>query len=117
MKIKASNVTTIAGPEGLLFHDLSSDQQQRWKSLLVPQLVSSGLVPLEYAGYIHDPCGYLVCENDRIVPTTSQESLMQGMKDAGAEVETWSRPWGHEAALAHPEELKKILLEFEKKSM
>lgn len=41
----------------------------------------------------------------------------RGMKDAGAEVETWSRARGHEAALAHPDELKKILLDFEKKSM
>lgn len=101
-------------PENLLFHELSPDKQQQWKSLLVPQSVYSGLVPLDYAGYVHVPCGYLLCENDRLVPIAMQERLVQGMKDAGAQVKTWRRPWGHELTMAHPDELKELLLEFGK---
>jgi hypothetical protein len=76
-------VTTISDPENLLFHEMPEDQQQHWKSLLVPQSVYSGLVPLEYAGYVHFPCGYLICENDRLVPVAMQERLVEEMKDAG----------------------------------
>jgi hypothetical protein len=99
-------------PENLLFHELSLDQQRHWKSFLVPQSVFSGLVTLDYAGYLHVPCGYLLCDNDRLVPIAMQERLVKEMKGAGAQVKTWRQPLGHEPALAWTEGLKDLLLQF-----
>ena len=72
------------------------------------------MTKLEYPGYLHVTCGYLLCENDRMAPIAIQERLVKDMKDAGAEVKTWRRPIGHEPHLAWTEGLRDLLLEFGK---
>jgi hypothetical protein len=102
----------LSDPETSLFHELSPEQQQHWKGLLVPQSGLSGMTKLEYAGYLHVPCGYLLCENDRLVPIELQERLVKNMENAGTQVKIWRRPLGHEPALAWTDGLKNLLLEF-----
>ena len=70
------------------------------------------MTKLEYQGYLHVPCGYLLCENDRLAPIAIQERLVKDMRDAGADLKTWRRPLGHEPPLAWTEGLKDLLLEF-----
>lgn len=47
------------------------------------------MTKLEYAGYLHVPCGYLLCENDRMGPIRIQERLAQDTRDAGADLKAW----------------------------
>ncbi|KAH7031644.1 Alpha/beta hydrolase fold-1 [Microdochium trichocladiopsis] len=71
---------TCRDAKELLFHDLPPDQADRWhKELRVQPTVrhwaSSG--PVAHCGWRNVPSTYILCEQDRLIPTELQEALAE----------------------------------------
>lgn len=82
-----------------LFAELPPDEKENWSSLRVPESFSPHATTPSYGGYLHVPCGYLLCENDRLVPVPVQEVLVKGLENMGGKGITWRFSAGHEPGI------------------
>ncbi|KAK9805416.1 hypothetical protein WJX73_002806 [Symbiochloris irregularis] len=79
----AEGATELIDPTKYFYHDLPTDQQKYWASKLRP-FKGSRIDKGGYAGYLHVPSTYLVCENDRVVQVELQRKIIKAAVQAGA---------------------------------
>jgi len=113
-----SGLVTCNDPERCLFSPTERTAHaaliKRMAESLTAQPMESNLTRLEYAGYRNVSCGYVVCEEDTMIPVAMQESLVASLKgEQGApEVKVWRCRSGHEPAITQPELVKGIAVKF-----
>jgi hypothetical protein len=73
---------TITSPENYLFNDLEPEIAAKWTPTLTASPVPKTILTND--AYSSLPCGYLVLENDLMVPKAYQEGMaaLQGQKTA-----------------------------------
>lgn len=64
-----------------------------------------------YAGWMDLPVWYLACTEDRAVPVEIQRMMVQGAKDAGANVTSREINSGHSVLLCKPRESAEFITE------
>ncbi|KAF2826260.1 alpha/beta-hydrolase [Ophiobolus disseminans] len=71
----------------IFYNDISEAEQKRWFATLHSQTVATMVAPATGASWEEIPSAYLLCEDDRAIPAAGQEAMIQGAKDAGAQVD------------------------------
>ncbi|OJK00926.1 hypothetical protein ASPACDRAFT_117534 [Aspergillus aculeatus ATCC 16872] len=95
------NTITVRDPVQVLFHDVSDGGS--WAQSLRPHAYVTHTTPATDAAYLHIPCSYMLCEDDRAIPLFVQEMMVDRARAKGARFETEKVKTAHTPRLADPE--------------
>lgn len=107
----SSHLATVNNPARFFFHDLPEDRATDLAKDLTatPQLASA----LSHCAYGTLPMGYLVCEEDRLLPVGLQRVMIEGAEAVGAfKMEVFTVKVGHECFFSDEEGVVKAVEEF-----
>jgi pimeloyl-ACP methyl ester carboxylesterase len=90
----------------LLYNDLSSDEAAEWEARLIPQSHAVEKSEIAVTAFKHIPSTYIICENDKAVPTQYQEMFAGA---TGAKVIKLAA--GHMPMLSQPDTLVEKVVE------
>ncbi|KAL0932690.1 uncharacterized protein CTRU02_211653 [Colletotrichum truncatum] len=93
----------------LLYSDLPRKEHQRWLKLLRPFPIASSQYPTQSPAYRDIETLYIYCENDALLPSVVQRSLVTKVRERGFEVHEESLQAGHFPSLSMPKELANII--------
>ncbi|EED18712.1 conserved hypothetical protein [Talaromyces stipitatus ATCC 10500] len=98
-----NNTVLSSDPYTLFFHDVPNGQE--WAQTLRPHAWASMNSPTTSASYLEIPCAYLLCENDRAIPLSVQEAMVERARSKGAVITTEKVKTGHTPWLVVPDEV------------
>ncbi|PYH78200.1 hypothetical protein BO82DRAFT_435148 [Aspergillus uvarum CBS 121591] len=96
-----TNTITVRDPVQVLFHDVPDGGS--WAQSLRPHAYVTHTTPATNAAYLHIPCSYLLCEEDRAIPFFVQEMMVESARVKGAQLETEKVKTAHTPWLANPD--------------
>jgi len=65
----------------LFFHDLPSDDQEKWASTLKPHSLHAFWSKLTHAAWQHIPSTYVFCTNDKVIPPAMVEPVIKDAQE------------------------------------
>ncbi|KAL4911297.1 hypothetical protein BDW74DRAFT_172763 [Aspergillus multicolor] len=80
-------------PLELFFHDVADGAT--WASKLRPAAWSTTIAPATDAAYLKLPSSYLLCEEDRAIPSFVQQMMIDKARENGADMKTEKVKTGH----------------------
>lgn len=87
-----------------LYHDVPRQEAEKMIAGLKPQSLGSFQAKMKSpAAWREIPVAYLVCEEDKALPAMLQDGMIQGVKDAGADVVVERLAASHSPHLSQPE--------------
>ncbi|KAI6758449.1 hypothetical protein HG530_010689 [Fusarium avenaceum] len=101
---EANGTQSCKDPKSLLFSDLPDEQVDKWLPGLQHQPFTGYSTKLQYCGWRDVPSVYIICEGDKLLPVSFQES---GAKLAGSEIVRLDG--GHMVQLSQTEKLADII--------
>lgn len=104
MTQEANGTQSCKDPRSLLFSDLPDEQVDKWLPGLQHQPFTGYSTKLQYCGWRDVPSVYIICEGDKLLPVSFQES---GAKLAGSEIVRLDG--GHMVQLTQTEKLADII--------
>ncbi|PYI13372.1 alpha/beta-hydrolase [Aspergillus violaceofuscus CBS 115571] len=96
-----ANTITVREPAQVLFHDVPDGGS--WAQSLRPHAYVTHTTPATSAAYLHIPCSYLLCEEDRAIPLFVQEMMVESARAKGAQFEIEKVKTAHTPWLANPD--------------
>jgi hypothetical protein len=88
----------------VFYSDLVEKEQQYWFAQIQSQALASFYAPATGASWKGIPTSYLLCEEDQCVPPIVQEAMVNGVKEAGGEIEVTRVKSGHSPFLSRVDE-------------
>ncbi|MBE7180361.1 MAG: alpha/beta fold hydrolase [Terriglobus roseus] len=92
------------------YNDLPEEEQKRLADALRPHSIASFKDGARNAAHLVVPSSYLLCELDNAIVPAAQEAMVQGVRDAGADMRVERLKCGHSPFLSHPDETVDFLL-------
>lgn len=92
-------------PIPTFYHDLPTSVAESWASKLVRHSYATKFVGANSAAWRILPSTYLICEDDRAIPSFVQEGMVKTCQDAGAPMVTERIFTGHSPFLVKPDEV------------
>ena len=105
MTLEQEGAMHCKSPEDLLFNDLDEISTKMWLKTLQPQPAEGWDKTVTYCGWRKVTSGYLVCDNDQIIPAPMQHELAAL---AGSIVETYDA--GHMPMLSMPDKVAEVIV-------
>jgi pimeloyl-ACP methyl ester carboxylesterase len=92
-------------PEALFYNDLPPEDVSYWTSRLQKHSSATFKDSVNiYPGWADVPVSYIFCQKDGAIPVQIQQAMVQGAKEAGANITTMSLGTSHSPFLSEPEE-------------
>lgn len=101
-----TDITTAAKD---VFNDLPLEQAKPLVAAWPGHSAISFAGPLTYAAYNDVPVTYFLCEDDNIIPSFAQRSIIENMKKSGAQVEVVSVNCSHCPNESQPEKVIEVI--------
>lgn len=103
----------VDAPRELFYHDLSKEEGDYWVTKLKRQALRVMVEGGEhaYAGWLDVPVQVLATTEDKAFPIQAQRMLVQGAKDAGADITVREIMSSHSPMLSKPQETANFILE------
>ncbi|KAM0185796.1 hypothetical protein ACHAPA_011964 [Fusarium lateritium] len=101
---EANGTQSCKDPRNLLFSDLSDEEVDKWLPGLQHQPLTGYATKLQYCGWRDVPSVYVICEGDKLLPTSLQETCA---KQAGSEIVRVDG--GHMVQLSQTEKVADII--------
>jgi pimeloyl-ACP methyl ester carboxylesterase len=87
-----------------LYHDVPRQDAEKMIAGLKPHSLGSFQTKMKSpAAWKEIPAAYLVCEEDKALPAMLQDAMIQGVKEAGADVVVERLAASHSPHLSQPE--------------
>lgn len=88
----------------IFYNDLPAEEQKKWFDQLQSQSLGTFYAKTTGACWKAVPTSYLLCEQDKAIPAAAQEAMVNGVKEAGGDIETTRIDAGHSPFLSRVEE-------------
>ncbi|KIV86206.1 hypothetical protein PV11_01834 [Exophiala sideris] len=75
-EIETSTPASPPGPLALLYHDLPTDEAEKYVAMLKPHVFNGHYDQITFAGYLAVPTYYLICEEDQALPKQFQQMIV-----------------------------------------
>ncbi|KAK4939730.1 hypothetical protein LTR10_020014 [Elasticomyces elasticus] len=75
-EIETSTPASPPGPVALLYHDLPTDEAEKYAAMLKPHVFNGHYDQITFAGYLAVPTHYLICEEDQALPKQFQQMIV-----------------------------------------
>ncbi|KAK0113588.1 hypothetical protein ONS95_013835 [Cadophora gregata] len=72
------------GPIPLFYHDLPSAEAESWAAKLAPHSYATKFLGTDRCSWKEIPSSYLICEDDKAIPPSVQEAMVDACKKEGA---------------------------------
>jgi pimeloyl-ACP methyl ester carboxylesterase len=93
-----------------IYHDVPREEADERAAALRPHsLASFHAKTRSPAAWRKIPVAYLVCEDDKLIPATLQEGMVDNMRKAGADVSVERVASSHSPYLSRPVEVARFL--------
>lgn len=102
----------LAASAAVVFSDLPPSEGERWLRQFPKHSARSFIDPLTYEGYKGVNISYLLCEEDKCVPSLVQKMAIEVIEKAGQKVDVTSLTCGHCPSLSKTNEVLNWILNF-----